>query len=158
MLKERGYTVGGIICPEIRKDGVRQGFEIVDLLGRRGTLAHVSLYSPAVPTISRYGVNTRDLDAISREALERRAEAFIVDEIGPMELRSRVFVSGVQRVLDSAAPVAAAVHYRAGGEFVSSVRMRPDATTTLVTPGNRDRLPGLICDAVIRVILARPRR
>ncbi len=148
LLADRRYIVGGIICPETRLGGIRQGFEIVDLLGRRGVLAHVSLASPGAPMISRYGVNLRDLDEISREAFSRQADVFIVDEIGPMELKSNVFASEVWRKLDSKTPVAAAVHYRTSAGFIARVKDRSDTRLIVVTAQNRDGLPDLMCQQI----------
>jgi len=144
MLLDGGYLVWGIICPETRQAGIRQGFEIVDLLGRRGILAHVSLASSGAPMVSRYGVNLRDLDEISREAFSRQADVFIVDEIGPMELKSKVFASEVWRKLDSETPVAAAVHFRTSAGFIARVKDRSDTRLVLMTAQNRDGLPDLM--------------
>ena len=152
MLRNRGHVVGGIICPEIRQGGIRQGFEIVDLLGRRGILAHVSLASSGAPLISRYGVNLRDLDEISREAFSRQAEVFLVDEIGPMELKSSVFASGVWRKLESKTPVAAAVHFRTSAGFIARVKGRSDTRLVVVTAQNRDGLPDLMYQQLVQCL------
>ncbi len=136
-----GLKIGGIICPEIREGGGRVGFRIIDLLGRRGVLAHVSLQGRENPGVGRYGVNLADLDGISREAFSRQADAFIVDEIGPMELKSRVFAAQIGRILDSPTPVVAAVHLRTSWGFIGRVKARPDARIVTVDSSNRERLP-----------------
>ena len=140
-LRVDGHVVGGVICPEIRERGRRLGFSIVDVLGGEGILSHVDLCRGDLPRVSRYGVNLADLDRISREALNRRVDVFIVDEIGPMELKSRVFISEVERILDSNIPVVAAVHYRSSWGFAGRVKSRPDVETFIVTGDNRDDLP-----------------
>jgi nucleoside-triphosphatase len=140
-LRANGHIVGGIICPEIRRGGARTGFRILDLMGGGGILSHVDLYSKDVPTVSRYGVNLPDLDRITKQALNRSASFFIVDEIGPMELKSRIFTSEVERMLESDTPVAAAIHYRTAWGFAGRVKSRGDVETILVTAGNRDGLP-----------------
>lgn len=152
LLGDRGYVVGGIISPEMRREGIREGFEIVDLLGRRGILAHISLATSGAPMISRYGVDLRDLDEISREAFSRDADVFIVDEIGPMELKSNVFASEVWRKLDSETPVAAAVHFRTSAGFIARVKDRSDTRLVVVTAKNRDRLPDLMCQQIVEAL------
>jgi nucleoside-triphosphatase len=146
-----GLCVGGIICPEIREGGRRAGFQIVDLLGRKGVLAHVDLLGRGNPSVGRYGVNLRDLDGISREAFSREPDAFIVDEIGPMELKSRVFAAEIGRVLDCSRPVLAAVHLRTSWGFIGRVKARPDAVIMTVDSDNRDRLPE---DLTARILAA----
>ena len=141
MLRADGYIVGGILSPEIRNGSYRSGFRIVDVLGGEGVLSHVNLYREDMPKVSRYGINLDDLDRISRSALSRRADVFIIDEIGPMELRSQVFVSEVARVLDSDVPLAASVHYRTSWGFAGDVKSREDTETLVLNSGNRDALP-----------------
>ncbi len=151
-LRDRGYVVGGIVCPEIRKGGSRVGFEIVDLLGRRGILSHISLYSPRVPRVSRYGVNLKDLDDITREAFDRSADVFLVDEIGPMELKSDAFVLEVERILSTPIPLVGAVHYRTGAGFIGKVKARKDTEMMVVTPQNRDDLPDVLYARLSRLV------
>jgi nucleoside-triphosphatase len=139
-LAAEGFVVGGIVCPEMREHGRRVGFEVVDILGRRGLLAHTSLYSPRGVNISRYGVNLADLDQISSEALSRDADVFVVDEIGPMEMRSAIFVSGVRRILDGPVPLVAAVHYRTSTGFIGSVKARSDTRVIQLNPQDRESL------------------
>jgi len=154
-LRDRGYTVGGIICPEIRDRGRRMGFEIIDLLGRSGTLSHVRLADSGVPMVSRYGVNMDDLSDISREAFERQPEVFVVDEIGPMEIKSQVFTKGVGRILDSGIPVAASIHHRISEVAGLRIRKREDTAVMNVTRENRDRLPQKMEDEIVEVIVRR---
>jgi nucleoside-triphosphatase len=141
VLRAEGHVVGGIICPEIRSKGVRTGFRIIDLLGGGGILSHVDLFGEDAPTVSRYGVNVSDIDRITKQALNRPANFFIVDEIGPMELKSRVFISEVERILESDTPMAAAIHYRTSWGFAGRVKTREDVEIILVTPANREGLP-----------------
>ena len=152
MLSSQGYSVGGVICPEIRKGRFRVGFEIADLLGRRGILAHVSLASTGAPVISRYGVNLKDLDEISREAFRRIPDVFVVDEIGPMELKSEVFRSEVGRILDLPVPVVAAVHYRTSAGFIGRLKNRSGTKIITITPHNRNDVPKILFGKVIQII------
>ncbi len=154
MLEGEGLEVGGIVCPEIRERGRRKGFEIVDLRGERGVLSHVSLASSDVPRISRYGVNLRDVERISKEALSRDVDLYLIDEIGPMEMKSPVFRQEVGRILDLSIPVVAAIHQRASTGFAGEVKSRDDVELVVVTPQNRDSLPDRIREKV-KLILGR---
>jgi nucleoside-triphosphatase len=153
MLRNDGHDVGGIICPEIHVKGTRMGFRIIDVLGgEEGILSHVDLIRKGVPRVSRYGINLGDLDRISRQALSRSVDFFIIDEIGPMELRSKVFISEVERIFNSDIPVAAAVHYRTSWGFAGRVKSRGDTETFIVSEDNRDGLPVILHSSVSQIL------
>lgn len=92
--------VGGFYTEEVRESGVRTGFDIVTLDGRRAPLARVSHRGGY--RIGKYGV---DVDALSqvgvaaiREAMQREA-LVVVDEIGKMELFSHAFRDAILEAL-----------------------------------------------------------
>jgi len=94
--------VAGIITPEIRVNGVRQGFKIIDLAsGEEEILASVNISRG--PGVSRYRVNIEGIDNIMDEFLERfeNSEYVIIDEIGMMEFYSKKFRETVRMVLNS---------------------------------------------------------
>lgn len=55
-------TKGGFTTREIREGGERVGFQITDLSGREGVLAHVR--RPGPPRVGRYGVDLKTFEAI----------------------------------------------------------------------------------------------
>ena len=94
--------VSGIITPEIRVNGVRQGFKIIDLAsGEEEILASVNINHG--PGVSRYRVNIEGIDKIMDEFLEsfENSEYVIIDEIGMMEFYSKKFRETISIVLDS---------------------------------------------------------
>jgi len=94
--------VSGFITPEIRINGVRQGFKIIDLSSRKEEiLASVNIKHG--PGVSRYRVNVEGIDTIMDKFLEsyEASEYVIIDEIGMMEFYSRKFRETVRMVLDS---------------------------------------------------------
>lgn len=104
--------IAGIVTPEIRKHRQRQGFKMVDLAtGKETVLASVDI-TPAV--IGKYGVNIEGIEHIVDLFLDssQQADAIFLDEIGPMELRSRRFQEAVQQVLEAEQPVVATLHRR----------------------------------------------
>ena len=104
IIEELGIKAGGIITPEIREGGVRKGFKIIDLAGRKeGILSHTDLPGPR---IGKYGVNLRDIEDMGVRAIENALEdpeikLLVIDELGSMELCSQEFKNLVGRVIDS---------------------------------------------------------
>ncbi|MDR3763556.1 MAG: nucleoside-triphosphatase [Acidobacteriota bacterium] len=104
-LRQRGYTVGGIVAHGLRSEGLRSGFDLEELLsGNRVPLARAGQVSPV--RIGRFGFSREGI-AFGREALAlprlRRADLIVIDEVGPWELEG----NGWSRELDrlSALPV-----------------------------------------------------
>lgn len=98
-VKERA---GGFYTQEIRSHGVRQGFEIVTLDGHTTVLAHINIHSPC--RVSKYGVDTDNLDKVGVAALRRAIQGcdiVVIDEIGKMELFSFAFREAVLEALNS---------------------------------------------------------
>ena len=141
-LREGGYTVGGLSSPEMRVDGDRVGFEIVDLAsGERAVMAHVEYDGPAV---GKYGVDAAAVDRIAGTALSTARESsdcVVVDEIAPMQLESDRFVRETERALESSTPVLAAVKSAGTDGFLGDVKGRTDTDRFVVEPGTRDALP-----------------
>lgn len=104
--------VAGIVTPEVRQNGQRRGFTMVDLAtGEEATLASVDI-SPAV--VGKYGVDLDGIEHIVDLFLQSAdtADVIFIDEIGPMELRSQRFQEAVRQVLTAEQPVVATLHRR----------------------------------------------
>ena len=131
---------GGFYTKELREGGVRKGFEIITLNGRKGILAHIDCKSTY--RVSRYGVNIKDLEEIAAPAIEdalKNKEWIIIDEIGRMELYSPKFCSLVKKALDSEKKVLGTIQV-GHNEFLDSIRRREDTKIVEVTFGNRKRI------------------
>jgi nucleoside-triphosphatase len=150
-LRAQGYKVGGMISQEVRERDIRVGFEILDYAsGRRGWLAHTQ--QSAGPQIGKYRVNIDSLNAIGVTAILKAIEnsdTVLIDEIGPMELCSKIFIEAVKRAVNSPKPTLATIHYRAHNQFIQQTKARKDADLIEVTAENRSKLPGLITDKII---------
>ena len=133
----------GFYTTEMRERGIRKGFELVSLDGRRGLLAHVDIRSRQ--RVSRYGVDVdgfdRFLDTIQWHGPD--AGLVVIDEIGKMECFSEKFRALVRRVLDSETPVLATVARRGSG-LIAEVKSRPDVKLLELYTSNRDKLAGEI--------------
>jgi len=137
--------VGGTLCGEVRRDGRRIGFEIEDLAtGETGWLAKKDAPGPSVGS---YGVQLDDLEEIGVTAIRNAlddADLVVIDEVGPMELKSDTFVETVEDALNSDRDLLLVVHQKSNHPVVR--RARDEAEILTVTKENRDRLPGQILD------------
>jgi nucleoside-triphosphatase len=143
----RDLRLAGFYTQELRKRGQRVGFEAVGLAsGLRAVLAHTASRSRV--RVGRYGVEPTRLEPLVRAELERppgEVDAFIIDEIGKMELHCALFVRAVQGLLDGPTPVIATVALKGGG-FIAEVKARPDVLVVPVGVENRDHLPASLVD------------
>lgn len=147
-----GFRIGGMISREIRLEGVRVGFEICDCeSGKTGWLAHIN--QPVGPRIGKYRVNLENLDLIGVRAIHNalaEADVVLIDEIGPMELLSTRFVEAVEEAVNGDNCILATIHYRANHPFVREVKSKKDAEMIVVSQENRDRIPRLILDKILK--------
>jgi nucleoside-triphosphatase len=129
-----GRRVAGMITPEIRENGKRKGFKIIDLAsGQEEILASVNRQRG--PGVSRYRVNLDAIDVIIGKFLEsyENSEYVVIDEIGMMEFYSRKFREIVDMVMASDKIVIATLskrfarEYQSKGELYSLTRGNFDA-------------------------------
>lgn len=153
-LADRGFGAGGVVCPEIREDGERVGFQIVDVAtGETRVLAHVDRETG--PSVGTYRVNVPAVDELCEEAFPRaveNADFVVVDEIAPMEVHSDAFVRHVRAALDADRPVVAAVHDRSTAGFIGEVKDRDDVETFHVDRETREALPATLAERVLGIL------
>ncbi len=151
ILRQRGFTVGGMISQEVREGGVRVGFEILDLAtSKRGWLAHMNQRSGQ--RVGKYGVNISDLERVGATAIRaavRDCDLVAIDEIGPMELFSTEFREAVKEALNSQKTVIAVVHWKAQDKLVNEAKQRKDAEIVTVTTENRQQLDRITAEKAI---------
>ena len=144
-LKAKGVTVGGMLTSELHERGIRVGFSIEDIhTGVKGVLAHVH---QSGPKLGKYGVNLTDLDSVGAhsiiDALTRpEPRIIIVDEIGPMELKSRKFIEAVENARKSDKHLIVTVHQRSDHELVRHIKSTFEIVE--VTEMNRNELPTIL--------------
>jgi len=144
-LNSKGFSIGGIICPEVREEGRRIGFRIVDLAsGKEGFLAKkCDLLPNSVrhpPRVGRYCVNVTDAVDVGVEAITRAihsSDIIGIDEIGPMELSVDKLREAIYKALNSPKPLIAVVHRSRAGEIL---RKTSNSLLYTVTPSNRELL------------------
>jgi nucleoside-triphosphatase len=147
-----GRRLAGFYTQELRRNDRRIGFEAVGLRGTSTVLAHADHRGGM--RVGRYGVDLGGFDPLVRAELGRppgEVDLFVIDEIGPMECRSRLFVQCTRQILDGTVPVLATIAL-AGGGFMAEVRSRPDVELLSVSAGNRDGL----AETLARRLTTRP--
>ncbi|AWR96064.1 NTPase [Acidianus brierleyi] len=107
-VKKRGISVSGFYCPEVRENGKRIGFKIIDIsTGKEKWLAKVG---EGRIRVGKYAV--QQVDDIANEIYSSLSNSKIIaiDEIGPMELS----IPSIKRIIDYALktdkPLIAVVH------------------------------------------------
>jgi nucleoside-triphosphatase len=153
-LKTRGVSVGGMLSREVRKSGIRVGFEILDYSsGNQGWLAHIN--QNAGPQVGKYRVNIQDLENIGAQAIidaAQNCKIIAIDEIGPMELYSQKFKQAVELAFQSDKIVLTIVHAKATDPLVTLAKQREDAEIFTITGANRDELPEKISNHIIEAL------
>jgi len=142
--------VAGFYTQEIREQGRRTGFEMVALRSGR-TVLLASVNSSSELRLRRYGIELAGLENIvEQEFLGSAApQLFVIDEIGKIELYSRLFIETVQTILDGKIPVLGTVAIRGDG-LIRDVRQRQDIDVIDVTESNRDILPHTIIGQIAK--------
>jgi len=129
----------GFYTTEIREDGIRKGFELISLEGRKGILSHIGIKSPY--RVSKYKVDIKSfedfLDQIKFSS--PTIGLVIIDEIGKMECFSDKFKKILNDILDSEKWVIATIA-RKGSGLIAEVKKRKDIKLFEMTSSNRDSL------------------
>src|SRR6266568_7632459 len=106
LLNDLARPAGGFYTEEIRERGVRVGFKLVTLDGKEAVLAHINFKTRE--RVGKYGIDLSALETVGVAAVREAVRArllVVIDEIGPMEIRSAIFCDAVNEALDSGAPV-----------------------------------------------------
>ena len=130
--------VGGVLARDRRYKDRRTGFELLDLsTGMVGILADESGDGPQ---LGKYRVHLDDLDRIGAQAVENAiaCDLIVVDEVGPMELTSRRFVSAVETAIASPKPMLVVLHQWSNHRLAKKIRSTFQVFT--VTRENREAL------------------
>ncbi len=129
----------GFYTEEIREEGVRKGFELISLDGKRGLLSHKDIKSP-------YRVGSYKVDIESFENFLDSVPFFgplshliIIDEIGKMECLSDRFKNLLKKIFNSGTLVIATIALRGVGLIVE-IKEREDVKLFELTHPNRETL------------------
>ncbi|MCY0868031.1 MAG: NTPase [Desulfurococcus sp.] len=151
-LVKAGLTVGGVRAPEVRVQGYRIGFKVIDILsGEEAWLARKN--APGSVRVGSYTVLVDEASRIMSKALTRaldEADVIGIDEVGPMELKIPVFTPLLYRVLDSTKPLILVVHYKLRDPVILGKLGNADWIS--VTIENREALKASIIGQLVEKI------
>jgi nucleoside-triphosphatase len=137
----------GFYTEEIREEGVRKGFELISLDGRRGLLAHTDIRS--LCRVGKYKVDVRGFENFleSIPFLNPSTSLVIIDEIGKMECLSDQFKKLLQELLESEKRVIATIALKGSG-FIEGIKEKPNIKLFEITQSNRELLLSNILNEV----------
>lgn len=138
VVQDSKWSVGGVLARDRRYKDRRIGFELLDLsTGAVGILADET---GSGPQLGKYRVHPEDLDSIGAQAIESalKCDLIVVDEVGPMELSSRRFVSAVENAISSDRPMLVVLHEWSNHRLAKKIRSTFKVIT--VTRDNRDTI------------------
>ena len=151
-LKSKGIEIGGFVSQEVRENGRRTGFEVIDLhSSRKAWLAKVG--DKGGPRIGKYIVQLKDFENISIEALSyamttKKVDLIAVDELGPMELYSNIFRSLIKKIFIGSKPFLVTLHRR----LINDSLIPKKVELVEVTISNRETLADTIAHTLYDVI------
>ncbi len=129
----------GFYTQEIREKGIRKGFELISLNGKKGLLSHVSIKSPY--KVGKYLVDVKGFGDFvnSIDFFAPEIGLILIDEIGKMECLSPEFINIIRRLFDSEKIVIATIALKGSG-LIEDIKRRDDIRLFEVTEKNRDYL------------------
>ncbi len=134
----KGKTgICGFITQEVREKGKRVGFKLKNLhTGEQAWLAKVGSDSPV--KVGKYGVMVDAVDRFSQGLDCQSSQLCIVDEIGPMELKSKQFIQLIEDLLSTNMSCIFTVHQKSKHQLVETVRKECEVVT--LDESNRDSM------------------
>jgi nucleoside-triphosphatase len=148
VINELALPAGGFYTEEIRERGRRVGFKIVTLESKEAVLAHIDFKT--AQCVGKYRLDLAGLETVGLEALRtalRARQLVVIDEIGPMEIRSRIFCDVVNEALDSPDVLGILGTITARPfPFTDTIKKRSDVTMIEVRPENREGLVSELSD------------
>ncbi|MDO9530510.1 MAG: nucleoside-triphosphatase [Deltaproteobacteria bacterium] len=135
----------GFYTREVRRQGIRLGFEIITLAGATALLSHVDI--PGPHRVGKYGVSLENFHRVALPALKVTpgVDLVVVDEVGKMECLSPRFVAAMERLWVTPVPLLITVAAKGGG-YIAALKAKPDKIQLTVTPVNRDVRPSRILE------------
>ncbi|HID43950.1 MAG TPA: NTPase [Archaeoglobaceae archaeon] len=138
-------NISGFITTEVREKGIRRGFRLVNLVnGETEWLAHIN--SKSRVRVGKYGVEVSSVDKFSRNLEWENSGVVIIDEIGPMELKSKEFIKMIERILSSDKSCLFSIHLKSKHPLLE--RVREELRVFMIDENNRD----LLVDKIVNLI------
>ena len=137
----------GFYTEEIRERGVRKGFELINLEGKRKLLSHKEISGPY--EVGQYKVDIEGFEDFigSISFFSSSSRLIIIDEIGKMECFSLRFQEILKEIFDSDKRLIATIALKGTG-LIAAVKKRKDVKLFEITKKNRESLLSEILTAV----------
>ena len=116
-LKDK-LSVAGFVTREVREGGRRIGFKLVNLSS--GDETWLAKVGEGKFKVGKYVVFVENLDRFL-DSVNIESDFIIIDEVGPMELKSKRFVEFMDRVLERD-NVLVTIHYKSKHRLVEKIR------------------------------------
>lgn len=104
ILKNRQYSVKGIIAKGVWKNNIRSGFELTDPSGDKSCFLAERISLPFVNKPGKFRFDPQALEkghSIIRQAIALRYDVIILDEIGMAEIKGGAWCRAFEMLLDS---------------------------------------------------------
>jgi nucleoside-triphosphatase len=140
VVKDLALPAGGFYTKEIRERGGRVGFKLITLGGKEAVFANVNFKTSE--RVGKYGLDLAKLETVGVAAVRdavRTRKLVVIDEIGPMEIRSAVFRDVITKTFETAVPILATITARPF-PFTDAIKNRPDVRVVDVRPSTREQL------------------
>ncbi|XP_052271082.1 cancer-related nucleoside-triphosphatase-like isoform X2 [Dreissena polymorpha] len=155
-LESLNFECQGFYTEEVREDGQRVGFDVVTLDGGRAPLARVVDRDNPVAgrsyMVGRYNVLLQSFEQLALPSLaikpSEATRVIVIDEIGKMELFSKIFMQTVKELLQHPKTTVFATIPVKANQFVEDICHRDDVIIYTVSKENRFRMINEVADAV----------
>jgi nucleoside-triphosphatase THEP1 len=130
----------GFYTEDLQHGGVREGFRIVTLDGETALLAASG--HPGPIHVSKYGVDLEELERVGVPALRRameRGHVVVVDEIGKMQLYSRLFRQTVLEAVRDGHSLLGTIT-RGRNPYADQIKAHQNVQLVTLTESNRQQV------------------
>lgn len=142
--------IAGFYTKEVRRGGVRQGFEIVDIGTRSHTLLSHRDFRKGM-RVGKYGVDVEGFEGYLKTVpfFSPDTQLVMIDEIGKMECLSGKFTRLIVDLLNAPIMLVATIALHGGG-IIDEIKNRCDVHLRFISQETRDSLMDQIEMAVRR--------
>ena len=139
-------NIEGFITTEVREKRKRIGFKIRELESdEEFWLARVG---DGEIKIGKYVVYVDAVDKISEKISRYDAELIIIDEVGPMELKSKKFIESIESLIKKDYNLLFTIHLKSKHPLIQKIRM--DFNVFTLNERNRDYIPEKISNMLTK--------
>jgi len=128
--------VEGFVTLEVRERSRRIGFKLHDL--KSGKELWLAKVGEGYPKVGKYVVFLKSIDRFAERLKSYDGKLVIVDEVGPMELKSERFVRAMEELIESPKNLLVTVHYKSRHPLVE--RIKREFELYVIDERNRDEV------------------